>query len=172
MTSMKDRLLAAFMAERPAMMRRLTRRTGSPASAEDILQDLWLRIAGHGRLPDIDNPAAYLRRSAANLAIDQQRADQARRLAPDEIEALLFIESEAPDPEQTAAAREDMAALHAALAELPARRRAIFVAARVEERPHREIAARFGVTTRTVDVEIRKALDHCAARLGRKGRRL
>ena len=168
---MRDRLLAAFLAERPALLRRLTRRTGSAASAEDILQDLWMRVsgaAGAGRLDGIDNPVAYLNRAANNLAIDQDRAEQARRLSPDEIDTLTAIESEGPGPERTAAARQELEVLKAALADLPARRRAIFLEARIEERPYREIAARWGVTTRTVDVEIRKALDHCADRLGRR----
>ena len=45
--------------------------------------------------------------------------------------------------------------------------RAIVVAARIDEMPHREIARRFGVSERTVEKELRAGLEHCCERLGR-----
>jgi hypothetical protein len=55
-----------------------------------------------------------------------------------------------------------------ALYELPSRRRRIFIAARLEESPHLEIAERFGISTRMVEKELKAALTHCANRLQRK----
>ena len=66
------------------------------------------------------------------------------------------------------AARDDIALFTAALQELPARTRAILIAARVEERTHQAIADLFGISTRMVQNELNRALAHCAARLGRK----
>ncbi len=45
------------------------------------------------------------------------------------------------------------------------RRRAIFVAARLEGIPYPEIAARFGISTRYLERELKQALDHCRERL-------
>ncbi|HEY0182519.1 MAG TPA: sigma-70 region 4 domain-containing protein, partial [Rhodopila sp.] len=61
-----------------------------------------------------------------------------------------------------AESRLEVEALAAALRTLPERRRAIFLAARVEELPHHVIADRFGTSARTVANEIQRALDHCA----------
>ncbi|WP_169805114.1 sigma factor-like helix-turn-helix DNA-binding protein, partial [Variovorax boronicumulans] len=47
------------------------------------------------------------------------------------------------------------------------RRRAIVLAARVDEMPHKDIAARYGVSARTVEKELRAGLEHCCERLGR-----
>jgi RNA polymerase sigma-70 factor (ECF subfamily) len=55
--------------------------------------------------------------------------------------------------------------LERALDELTPRRRAILIAARLEEVPHVEIAARFGISTRMVEKELRSALIHCGQRL-------
>eukprot|EP01035_Chromulina_nebulosa_P043540 gene43540-58960_t len=46
-------------------------------------------------------------------------------------------------------------------------RRAIVLAARVDEMPHKDIAARYGVSARTVEKELRAGLEHCCERLGR-----
>ena len=61
--------------------------------------------------------------------------------------------------------RQQLAALEAALAELPRRRQAIVIAARVDEVPHREIAERFGISVRTVEKELRAGLEHCCRKL-------
>ena len=51
--------------------------------------------------------------------------------------------------------------------ELPKRRRAIVIAARVDQLPHRDIAERFGISARTVEKELRAGLEHCCERMGR-----
>lgn len=46
-------------------------RTGSPADAEDAVQEVWLRLARSGAaLARIRNPRAYLFRMARNAAVD------------------------------------------------------------------------------------------------------
>jgi RNA polymerase sigma factor (sigma-70 family) len=84
-----------------------------------------------------------------------------------DVEALYEMADELADPARTAEARAEIDALERALAELPRRRRAIVVAARVDEMPHREIARRFGVSERTIEKELRAGLEHCCERLGR-----
>jgi len=54
-----------------------------------------------------------------------------------------------------------------ALRELPERQRAILIAARVEHRPIEAIAAEHGVSARMIGKDLKKALQHCAARLDR-----
>jgi len=64
--------------------------------------------------------------------------------------------------------QKEIQSLVKALYELPARRRKILIAARLEEAPHLEISQRFGISTRMVEKEIKAALGHCAKRLERK----
>jgi RNA polymerase sigma-70 factor (ECF subfamily) len=171
MSEQHQKLLAIFTEQREALTRFLTRRLGNMAAAEDLAQEAWLRIA-RGGTPAIANPRAYLFRIAANLAVDYQRSESRRLLAADEIEALLDIPDEAPDAAAIATARDELIALQRALDELPARRRAIFLAARLGGRTHREIAGDLGVSIRTVEINVQRALEHCADRLGKiAGRR-
>jgi RNA polymerase sigma factor (sigma-70 family) len=143
------------------LKRRLARRFGSVDFASEVLHEAWVRLdrIGEGPSAGVHNPAAYLYRIALNIAADHKRADQ-RWLDRSEIELLCWQAEQELDPARIAEARSELAALVHALDELPARRRAIFVAARLEELPHKEVAERLGVTVRIVDRELKAALEH------------
>ncbi len=146
---------------------RLRRRLGSEELANDVLHETYLRVDRMVDTPDIAQPNAYLYRMALNIAADRRQAD-ARLLTGDEIEELLQVCDEALDPARVVGGQKELQVLLKALYELPARRRKIFIAARLEEAPHLEISQRFGISTRMVEKEIKAALGHCAQRLERK----
>lgn len=146
---------------------RLRRRLGSEELANDVLHETYLRVDRMVDPPDIAQPSAYLYRMALNIAADRRQAD-ARLLTGDEIEELLQVSDEALDPARVVGGQKEIQSLLSALYELPARRRKIFIAARLEEAPHLEISQRFGISTRMVEKEIKAALGHCALRLERK----
>ena len=54
--------------------------------------------------------------------------------------------------------------------ELPERQRRMLVACRLEQRRHADIAAEFGVSVRTVELEVRNAVNYCSERLGTMNR--
>lgn len=72
---MKD----AFEAERRTLTRLAYRMLGSVAEAEDVVQDAWLRWRSTDR-SDIAAPAAWMKRTVANLCLDRLRSEK-RRLA-------------------------------------------------------------------------------------------
>ncbi|AXA53478.1 sigma-70 family RNA polymerase sigma factor [Pseudomonas thivervalensis] len=146
---------------------RLRRRLGSEELANDVLHETYLRVDRMVDTSDIAQPNAYLYRMALNIAADRRQAD-ARLLTGDEIEELLQVSDEALDPARVVGGQKELQTLLKALYELPARRRRIFIAARLEEAPHLEISQRFGISTRMVEKEIKAALGHCALRLERK----
>ena len=142
---------------------RLRRRLGSEDLANDVLHETWLRVDRMETPPNLLKPNAYLYRMALNIAADRRQAD-ARLLTGTEVEELLQLGDEALDPERVVGGQKEMQALLS----VPARRRRIFIAARLEEAPHLEISQRFGISTRMVEKEIKAALGHCAKRLERK----
>jgi RNA polymerase sigma factor (sigma-70 family) len=105
-------------------------------------------------------------RIALNVAADRREAEK-RRLSQAEIYAVLHIVDHVLDPERIVGTRAEFAALDRALRDLPPRRRAIFLLARVEEVAHEEIARRYGISSRMVEKELSRALDHCSERLDR-----
>ncbi|MFD2265150.1 RNA polymerase sigma factor [Lacibacterium aquatile] len=171
MTDEREKLLAAFQERREAVTRFLVRRVRNPEIAEDLTQETWIRIATGSVSMEVANPDAYLFRVAANLAADHARVEN-RRLTANEVEDLLEIPADSPDPSEIATGRQELQVLAKALGDLPSRQREIFRLARIEGMAHREIAEKFDVSTRTVEKDILKALEHCALRLRRslKGR--
>lgn len=158
-------LLACFIAERRSLAAYLTGRTGCAATADDLLQDAWLKLSRGPTNEAVSNPLAYLRRMATNLAIDDARSNARRLLDPMEIEVLLEVADEAPNAEQKTSDAQQLQRLVEVIDELPARRRELFLAARIEGLPHKELATRFGISVRTIELEIHRALDYCSARL-------
>jgi RNA polymerase sigma-70 factor, ECF subfamily len=149
------------------LRRRLTRRFGSADLATEVLHETWLRLDGSAELSAVHEPRSYLYRMALNVAADRRRSDT-RWASRAQLEALQHADDDLLDPERIVAARFEVAALERVLAELPPLSRAIFVAAVVEEQPYRAIAARFGMSLRSVEREMRRALDHCGKRLDKK----
>jgi RNA polymerase sigma factor (sigma-70 family) len=149
--------------------RRLARRLGSAELATEILHETYLRLNRDSvRLGVVQSPNAYLFRTALNVAADYHRKAEVRRLDTFEIESLRGIADTAIDPNKAMEARFEVTTLERAIEELTPRRRAILIAARLEDVPHSEIAARFDISTRMVEKELRAALLHCSARLEKK----
>lgn len=150
-----------------ALKTRLTRRLGSEDWAEEALQDTYLRLGGADLTNTVRDPAAYLFRTAFNIALNQIRADR-RRLSPAEIDGLLHIADEAPDALKVFEGRAEMLRLSKIIAKLPERQRAILLASRVEGASRVQIAERFGISVGMVDKELQQAQEFCAARFGWK----
>jgi RNA polymerase sigma factor (sigma-70 family) len=164
--ALKASLRALFLTRYAQFRKHLHMRLGSEDLANDALHETYLRVENMNPPSAIKYPSAYLYRIALNIAEDQRKSS-ARMLSVPEIEGLYELADELADPGRALEAKNEIEALERALAELPKRRRLIVIAARVDEMPHREIAARFGISVRTVEKELRAGLEHCCERLGR-----
>lgn len=160
----RTKIGAHYIGQREALLRFFTRHTRNPDIAQDLLQETWLRVAqGSGAV--VDNPRSYLFQIASNLTVDYFRSEKRRRLRTEEIDALLSIPDEVPGPEAVAIGRSELTLITGALGDMPGRRRSILLMSRVEGLTHRAIAGHFGISTRTVEFEIVRALDFCRARM-------
>jgi len=167
--SNQQSLRAALTEDYEGLARRLTRCLGSSDLAHEALHETFLRVERVSENTSVHSPGDYLFRTAINVARDRQRSDSRRaRLSADDIAAICDIPDESPDPSVALECRLEIEALDKALRELPVRRRAVFMAANIEQISHSEIAKRFGVNARTVEFDLRHALEHLSRRLGRK----
>jgi RNA polymerase sigma-70 factor (ECF subfamily) len=160
-------LRAALLADYTDLDQRLTRRLGSADLASDVLQETYLRLEGINEIASVRNLKAYLFRIALNVANDRRRAES-RRLTVDEVDRLLDIPDDRPDAARVIEDRSEVELLKRAIAELPERRRRVLILSRIEGQPNREIAACLGVTVRTVEIDLKQAIEHCAERLKRR----
>lgn len=152
-------LQAIFLANRPALLRFLLAR-GAGEDAEDVLQDLWLKISRATTGP-IAAPMSYLYR-AANLAmIDRHRSSRQAQLREGSWVELHSGSSpgvsESPSAERLIAGKQSAQLVEEALASLPPRAAAIFRRSRIDGLTQREIAGEFGISVSTVESDLRGA---------------
>jgi len=159
-------LLDVLVSRYDDLKRRLTARLGSADRASEALQDTFLRLHAANILQPVQSPYAYLLRTALNIAINKLMSD-ARLMSSADIDAMIDIPDDRPEPGRIVEARSEIEALKRALEELPPRRRAIVLAAAFKEVPYSVLARRYGVSVRTIQIEMKHALAHCAKRLDR-----
>jgi RNA polymerase sigma-70 factor (ECF subfamily) len=144
---------------------RLTRLLGSRELADDVLHETYLRLYRSDAVGTIQQPESYIFRVALNIATDKRRQER-RRASQAEIVSAIQLDDEQPDLSKEVEQRSDVQALKRALAELPPRRRAILIAARVDGRSHVQIAESLGISRTMVQKELRKAIGDCVRYLG------
>jgi RNA polymerase sigma-70 factor, ECF subfamily len=145
----------------PRMHRLAMRLTDSPAEAEEIVQEAFLRLwTNAGRF----NPArgrltTWLHRVTLNLALDRLRAAQ-----PSDQFAANHPDP-APDPLLSLERKQRRAHLASGLAALPSRQRAAVWLIYGEQMGGGEAAAALGITARAVEGLLRRARLFLRARL-------
>lgn len=159
-----SRLTEAYFAKRDVLLRYLTRLCGDEASAEDVLQDLYLRLS---KVPDdsgVQEPLAFLFRMANNLWLNRRRAQVSRQVRDDAWQGLNpQIEHDAdatPDAETLVSARQELQAVLTAVEALPERTRDIFRLHKLEGFSQSEVAKRLDISVSAVEKHLSSALKH------------
>jgi RNA polymerase sigma-70 factor, ECF subfamily len=143
------------------LVKKLTRRLGSSDFAYEALHEAFLRLERVTDAVPVRSPSDYIFRTAINIAKDAKKALN-RRVSASEVEALLDVRDDEPDPARVVEARSDIDAFKRALAELPARPRLVLLGIGIEGRSAQEVAVSLGVSVRTVESDLKLALSHCA----------
>jgi len=162
-------LEAVFLQNRQKLLQFLAAR-GAGDAAEDLLQELWVKIASSKPGP-IASPLSYLFRSADTLMIDRYRserqADKRNRDWSDANSGAQAGVSDSPSVERHLMAREHARLVAETLDGLGPRAAAIFRRHRVEGVPQRQVAAELGVSLSTVESDLRGAYRALAELKGR-----
>ncbi len=165
-------LRSAYMAKREDLIRYFAARLRSREAAEDLIQDLYVRVSALNVDEDIENPSAYLYRLASNLMLDRLRSEQrsgARDDAWRQTHRTVFAGQDVVDeasPEQAAEARERLARTIKAIKELPPRTRRAFELHRLDGLSQEETARSLGVSRKTIEKQISSALRILVKKVG------
>ena len=147
--------------ERSRLLRFLAAR-GVGEDAEDVLHDLWQRVAATPTQP-IADPLSYLFRAAENLVRDRRRSTVSRdRRHQDWHEASLGTEEEAQG-ERALIAREQLREVQQALAALGPRVEIVFRRCRLDGIGQAVVARELGVSLSSVEKDLQKAYRALAA---------
>ncbi|MFT4149804.1 MAG: RNA polymerase sigma factor [Paracoccaceae bacterium] len=153
-----------YILRRSSLLRLLTRMVHNPQTAEDLVQEAYLRVARAMEAGTVSHPDAFLRRTAQNLAVDHQRHRRRQsRLAPEDAGPAdpAEVECAAPSVETRMIERERIAALSGVLAQLSPRVRRVWHLCYVEEMTYAQVAAQLGISRNTVYNDMKLALGQC-----------
>ncbi|MGC6327851.1 RNA polymerase sigma factor [Rhizorhabdus sp. FW153] len=151
-------LEAVFLSNRERLLGFL-RAHGAGDAAEDLLQELWIKITAAPTGP-IAQPLSYLYRAANNLMLDRYRSQQqATKRDHDWTEAATTLPgmSDEPSTERRLIAREQLSIMQRTIDSLGERAAAIFRRHRIDGVGQRDIAQEFGVSISTVESDLRRA---------------
>jgi RNA polymerase sigma-70 factor (ECF subfamily) len=141
----------------PALRRHFQKR-GAGVDAEDLTQEVFLRLQIASGRVEIENVERYIFRIANNVLISRRRHDVVEGLPfrdslPDEMES-----PEPLSPERILLGREHWIRFQAGLEALPRRAREAFLLHRFESMTYAAIARRMGISTSAVEKLIGRAL--------------
>ena len=164
-------LIGLYLERRTDLVRFFAMRLRSVSAAEDLVQDIYVRLSGLEQPAEIQNPMAYLYRLGSNLMLDRLRGErrtahrdgawldsQTTRVGTEEISAE-------PSAEAAVAARQRLALLTAAISELNPQTQRIFRMHKLEGLSHPEVAAQLGISRSAVEKHMMAALKHLLRRL-------
>jgi len=161
----------AFMERRDDLLLFLAARTRSLAAAEDLIQDLYLKVAAMEPEAEVRAPAALLYRMAANLLVDQARGLEraSRRNARWRLETRAIQGGEdvvdEPPADEAVIGKERIRLLARAVAELPPQMGRAFRMHKLQGMSQAQTAQAMGVSVKMVEQHIAGAIRRLAERL-------
>lgn len=157
--SMESTSIASLYAAEHSRLRQiLVRRGMSAQSAADVVQDAFIKLL-RSPTADIRDLRSYLRRTTETVVIDHYRDQQrAARLVDPAAPLDENIADPLPLPDAVIISAEEVAALAAAMQELPPRAREVLMLHKFEGLSYGEIAERLGIAKNTVMVHMVNAL--------------
>lgn len=159
---------------RKPLMAFFLRRAQSHSEAEDMAQEVFVRLLQHGGAVNTASAQAYVFQIATNLLRDRRRRSQTHAEAmhssidaPGDVHPVASALVEDRGPDRVFTGQEDLRAAIAVLDELGERTRDIFLLFRVEKMKQREIAALYGISVSAVEKHVVKAAVYLAQRFAR-----
>jgi RNA polymerase sigma-70 factor (ECF subfamily) len=150
-----DGLQRVVLNERRRLLRFLAAR-GAGDEAEDVLHDLWQRVAGLAGRP-IADPVSYVFRAAENLMRDRRRSEVSRAQRQHDWHDTSISDHEEPQGERRLIARQRLGEVDAVLAALGPRVEQVFRRYRLEGIGQGAIARELGISLSSVEKDLQKA---------------
>ena len=161
-------IAAHILQHEPELRGWLRRRLGSfnNNDVDDLVQEAFARIWA-ADFETIRNGRAYLYATVRHLLAEYARRS---RIVPiellGEIDSLNLI-SEEPGPDRRVGARQELDRLRVVVAGLPVQCRRVFELRKFEGLSHRDVAKRMGLSEKTVENHLARALARIGAALAK-----
>lgn len=150
-------------AERPALLRFFLRRAVLREDAEDAAQECFMRLLRYRDSKPAEAWRFLLYRIAASVAVDRVRRAAARRTEHHVQADDVPLASHEALPERALAARQELARLRDVILALPPKCQKVFLLSRIHGLTYAQIAEHCGVSVKTVEKHMHKAIVTCMA---------
>jgi RNA polymerase sigma factor (sigma-70 family) len=156
---------AASFANYVSALRRYFSKRVPSGVVDDLVQEVFVRMQMHRSGPPIEHMDRYLFTVAASVLTDQARRRAVRHESVHESLEDSHHPAEERTPERVLLDREALDVVVAAISDLPARTRDVFVLHRFEEMTCNRIAEQLGMSVSGVEKHLMKALKTLHSRL-------
>lgn len=159
-----SRLDAVFLRQRLSLLRTLQGLVRNACVAEDLLHETWLRVSRALAERPVEHLEPFVFQTARNLALDHLRAQRRHaRVMETElpVHALHSVAEERSSAEDAAYAERLLRRLSTEVAGFTPRQREIFVRNRLHGQPCPAIANELGLSTSTVQKELKHIMLIC-----------
>ncbi|AZC20220.1 MULTISPECIES: RNA polymerase sigma factor [Pseudomonas] len=153
-----------FLTQRTSLLRTLERMVNNHSTAEDLLQETYLRVTRALAERTITHLEPFVFQTARNLALDHLRARriQDRTLLEDVPQQVLeSVAAPTSSAEDAAHAEQLLERLNLSLGQLSTRQQRIFILSRLHGQSYQEIADELGVSPSTVQKELKLIMAIC-----------
>ena len=136
---------------------------------DDVVQESFLRIWKARLAQPIHSSKAFLFKVARHLALDLVRRGQVSPINHVRDFSALNVVDDSRGVSDSADANEKMLVLADAVASLPTRCREIVILRKFKGLSQKEVAAHFGLSERTVEVQVARGVKRCEEYLRKRG---
>ncbi len=159
--SAEDAGLRKLLGEmRPELSRFMLSRQCDPAEVEDLLQDLYVKLASV-RTGPVSNPRAYLYQMANNLLHDHRRGRRRQQERDDrwtrQMQSYDLEKDAGPTPEEKAITRDELNRVNEVIASMPDKTAQILKLYRLDGISQKSIANRLDLSLSAVEKHLQRA---------------
>jgi RNA polymerase sigma factor (sigma-70 family) len=161
----REAIEALSLRFRAALIGYFRRRVKDSAEAEDLAQEVFLRMLRRGNVSALEDARAYLFETASSVLVDRARRGAVRHTRDHESFDPQDHAGEAFPSERVFIGQEALNRASVALLELPERTRTIFVLRRLEGMRYADMAKRLGISVSAIEKHMVRAVAHLTQRL-------
>jgi RNA polymerase sigma factor (sigma-70 family) len=160
-------ILALYLAHRGELVNYANNIVRDRASAEDVVQEAWVRFGTATQGRTLEEPVSYLYRIVRNLATDglRRKIREDRVIEPGIVKTLHETADDTPSPETAIGDKDELRLLAEAWDELPERTRIAMEMRQLGDNKLKDIAAHLGVSITVAHGIISDGLKHLRRRV-------
>ena len=165
----RARWLAQYVVPHERSIRSWLARRTHDLDIDDIIQEMYARLASLDNVEEIRNPRQYAAQTAISITSNLARHARVVPMIPFGDFEELGLASLEPSPERAVSAQEELRDLETALQELPSLCRTAFLLRRVEGLSQKEVADRLRISVKTVEKYMARSVRFLIQTYGRGG---